>query len=277
MKIVTDSSCDIPRELIEKYNIDVVPLQIEIDDKNYSDGVDITHQQFYEKMKTSLGLPKTSQPSPQSFVDVYQDNIKKYGQILSIHLSSKLSGTCHSAMMAKEMVGEEEGRIETFDTLSGSFGVGAQVLEACHLVEQGLDMDTIIERLNEYREQTRVVVYLETLENAVKGGRVSKPKEFVANLLNLKPIVHVEEGYVRVLKNIRGKKKGMKFLLEEIEKKNIDYKDRVIGITHCDCLEDALILKEEIIKKFNPAEVLVTTMGPVIGTHAGIGGILICF
>ena len=274
MKIVTDSSCDLPKDLIEKHNIDVIPLKIEIDGIDYTDGVDLNHEEFFTKMKTSPTLPKTSQPSPQSFFDSFKNGVEDYKEVLSIHLSSKLSATFDAANVAKEKV---EGDIETFDTLSGSIGVGLQVLKAAELAKEGLSKSALLETLREYRDQMNVVVYLETLENAVKGGRVSKPKEFVANLFNLKPIVHVEDGHVKILKTLRGKKRGVRTLIEEMEKKNIDFKDRIIGITHCDCLEDALALKEEIMEKFSPKEILLTTMGPVIGTHAGPGGLLVCF
>jgi DegV family protein with EDD domain len=274
MQIVTDSSCDLPRELIDRLNILVVPLQIEIDGDHFIDGVNLSHQEFFEKMAASPTLPKTSQPSPQSYLDAFKEGLKRHGEVLSIHLSSKLSGTYEGALMIKEELG---GDIEVFDTLTGSIGTGLQVLKACELMKEGLQRSAIIEKLKEYRDQMRVVVYLETLENAVKGGRVSKPKEFMANLLNLKPVVHVEDGYVRILKTIRGKKKAIRVLLEEMEKKQVDYHDRVVAITHVDCLEEALALKEEIIKQFNPGEVMLTTMGPVIGTHAGTGGLLVCF
>lgn len=274
MQIVTDSSCDLPRELVEKLGILVVPLQIEIDGRQYIDGVDLTHHEFFEKMAASPTLPKTSQPSPQSYIDAFREGIRQHGEVLSIHLSSKLSGTIEGALMVKEEIGNN---IEVFDTLSGSIGVGMQVLKAYELMKEDMQTAAIVDRLKEYRDQMRVVVYLETLENAVKGGRVSKPKEFVANLLNLKPVVHVEDGYVKILKTIRGKKKAIRLLLEEMEKKQKDYHDQVVAITHCDCLDEALALKEEIINKFNPKEVMLTTMGPVIGTHAGTGGLLVCF
>ncbi len=274
MKIVTDSSCDLPKSFIEKYNIDVIPLKIEIDGKDYTDGVDLSHEDFFMKMKNSPTLPKTSQPSPQSFFDSFKNGVEDYKEVLSIHLSSKLSATFDAANVAKEKV---QGDIEIFDTLSGSIGVGLQVLKACELVKEGVSKSILLENLREYRDQMNVVVYLETLENAVKGGRVSKPKEFVANLFNLKPIVHVDDGHVKILKTLRGKKRGVRTLIEEMEKKNIDFKDRIVGITHCDCLDDALALKDEIVEKFSPKEILLTTMGPVIGTHAGPGGLLVCF
>jgi DegV family protein with EDD domain len=274
MQIITDSSCDLPKEIIEQYDILVVPLQIEIDGKDYVDGINLTHHEFYKKMASSPTLPKTSQPSPQSFIDAFREGLNRHGEVLSIHLSSKLSGTYEGAVMTK---GELGGNIDVFDTLSGSIGVGLQVIKACELLKQGLQKSAVLEKLKEYRDQMQVVVYLETLENAVKGGRVSKSKEFVANLMNLKPVVHVDNGEVKIMKTIRGRKKAMRVLVEEMEKKNVSYKERIVAITHCDCLDDALALKEEIMQKFDPAEIMLTTMGPVIGTHAGLGGLLVCF
>ena len=274
MRIITDSSCDLPKKLIEKHGILVVPLHIEIEGKDYVDGENLSHHEFYEKMAASPTLPKTSQPSPKTFVEKMKEGLKNNEEVLCIHLSSRLSGTYDGAHAAKKEIG---GDIEIFDSLTGSIGVGLQVLKACQLAKEGFNRSEVIEKIKVYRDQMRVVVYLETLENAVKGGRVSRPKEFVSNLLNLKPVVHVEDGYVRLLKTIRGKKKAIRVLLDEMEKKNTDYSDQIVGITHCDCLEEAMALKEEINRRFNPAEIMLTTMGPVIGTHAGIGGLLVCF
>lgn len=274
MQIITDSSCDLPKELVERYNLKVIPLNIELDGKSYIDGVELTHEEFYEKMAASPTLPKTSQPSPQSFIDAFCESAKKTKEILSMHLSSKLSGTFSCAQLSKELA---DVKVEVFDSLSGSLGLGLQVLKACHLVEEGFDLDYILQKLKEYRDQMKVLVYLETLENAVKGGRVTRTKEMIANMLNLKFIVHVEDGYVKVLKAIRGKKKAINFMLDRIAEKNIDLREKIVGITHCNRIEDAIALKEEIIKRFSPREVIVTTMGPVIGTHAGEGGLLVCY
>ncbi|KAB3529019.1 DegV family protein [Alkaliphilus serpentinus] len=274
MQIITDSSCDLPKDIIDKYKIMVVPLSIEIDDKNYVDGIELSHQEFFNKMAASKNLPKTAQPSPHSFIEAFKEGAKRAKETLSIHLSSKLSGTFDCANMAKDMAGED---VEIFDSLNGSLGLGLQVLKACQMLEEGFDKSKIIEKLREYREQMRVFVYLETLENAVKGGRVSKTKEMMASMLNLKFVVHVEEGYVKLLKTLRGKKKAISFMIDKLAEENVNFKERIIGITHCDCIEDAIALKNEIIKRFNPSEVIVTTMGPVIGTHAGIGGLLVCY
>ncbi len=274
MQIITDSSCDLPKEILEKNDVLVVPLNIEIDGKNYIDGIDLTHEEFYKKMESSHNIPKTSQPSPERFINTFKKAAQKTSEILSIHLSSKLSGTMNGAIMAKDII---EKKVEVFDSLSGSAGVGIQVLKACEMRNEGASLESIVQKLKDYREEMKVIVYLESLENAVKGGRVTRTKKMVANLLNLKAVVHVEEGYVKVLKTLRGKKRSINFMIDQIESKNIDLKDRIVGITHCDCVEDALALKKEIIKRFNPSQVLLTTMGPVIGTHSGKGGLLVCF
>ncbi len=274
MQIITDSSCDLPKELIERHDIIVVPLNIEIDEKSYLDGIELSHHDFYDKMAKSSTLPKTSQPSPHSFIEAFKEAAKKKKDILSVHLSSKLSGTFETAALARELFGEE---VHIFDSLSGSMGLGLQVLKACKLIEEGLDFNGVIEKLKEYRDQLKVYVYLETIENAVKGGRVSRTKEIIANLLNVKVVVHVEDGYVKILKSLRGKKKAINFMMDKLAEQQETIKDKVIGITHCDCLEDAIALKDEIMKRFNPENVIITTMGPVIGTHAGHGGLLVTF
>lgn len=274
MQIITDSSCDLSKEILDENNIIVVPLNIEIDGKNYIDGVDLTHEEFYKKMITARVLPKTSQPSPQNFLDAFKEAAKKTGETLCIHLSSKLSGTVNGAMMAKEMVNKN---IEVFDSLSGSIGLGMQILKARELIKQGLNLEKVVEKLKDYRDNMKIIVYLETLENAVKGGRVTRVKGMVADLLNLKAILHVDEGYVRILKTIRGKKRAVKFMLDYMAEKNTDFKDKIVGIAHCDCIEDALMLREKIIKRFNPSQVFIATIGPVIGTHSGRGGLLACF
>ncbi len=167
MQIITDSSCDLPKEILEENDVIVIPLNIEIDGKNYVDGVDLTHEEFFDKMSKSEGLPKTSQPSPQSYIDAFKKAAQKTGETLCIHLSSKLSGTMNGALMVREMV---ESKIEVFDSLSGSLGLGMQVLKACEMKKEGATIEHIVDKLKEIREDMKVVVYLESLENAVRGG-----------------------------------------------------------------------------------------------------------
>ncbi|MBB6214129.1 DegV family protein with EDD domain [Anaerosolibacter carboniphilus] len=276
IKIITDSSCDLPKHLVEQYDIGVAPLHVFIDGKDYTDGKDITHKEFYEKCSTAETLPKTSQPAPGDVLHMIQESLKEYTHVLSINLSSALSGTYQTVNMLKETIGEA---LTAFDTKNGSLGVGMQVLKACELVKEGLSKSEIIKRLTEYRESMDTLVYLETLENAVKGGRVSKFSYIAASMLNVKAIVYVdkEEGSVKVREKIRGEKKALRYIIDAIKNKNIDFSDRVIGITHADCLERANEFIEMLKAEVNPKEILLHSMGPVIGTYAARGAIYVCF
>lgn len=276
IRVITDSSCDLPQRILEEYDIGMAPLHILIDEHNYVDGIEISHEEYYRKCAVANGLPKTSQPSPGDILNLIQESLKEYKHVLSVNLSSVLSGTYQTVNMVKNSIGEA---VTTFDTLNGSIGVGMVVMRACELVRKGLAIPEIIQELTAYRESLDVLVYLETLENAVKGGRVSKVQYFAASMLNVKPVVFIdkEDGFVKVKEKIRGEKKALRYLINSIKEKNIDYSDRVIGVTHADCLERAnefiSMLKEEI----NPKEILLHSMGPVIGTYAGAGAVYVCF
>lgn len=276
IRIITDSSCDLPKDLIEQYDIGVAPLHIYIEGEDYTDGKDITHEEFYEKCKTASSLPRTSQPAPGDVLHLIHESLKEYSHVLSVNLSSALSGTYQTVNMFKESLGDI---LTTFDSKNGSLGLGMQVLRACELVREGLSKSEIIRRLTEYRDSLDTLVYLETLENAVKGGRVSRLSYMAANMLNVKPIVYVDkhEGTVKVREKIRGEKKALKYMIHAIKNKNIDFSDQIIGVTHADCLERANefihMLKEEI----RPKEILFHSMGPVIGTYAAKGSIYVCF
>ena len=276
IRVITDSSCDLPKEMITQYNIGVAPLHIYIDGEDYTDGADITHEEFYEKSGKAQNLPKTSQPAPGDVLDLIHESLKEYTHVLSVNLSSALSGTYQTVNMLKESVGEA---LTIFDTKNGSLGVGLQVLKACELVKEGLSSTEIVKRLAEYRDSLDTLVYLETLENAVKGGRVSKLSYIAASMLNVKAIVYIdkEEGTVKVREKIRGEKKALRYIIDAIKNKDIDFSDRVIGITHAGCLDRANEFIEMLKTEVNPKEILLHSMGPVIGTYAAQGAIYVCF
>ncbi|MFT9493439.1 DegV family protein [Anaerosolibacter sp.] len=276
IKIITDSSCDLPKHLIEQYDIGVAPLHIYIDGKDYTDGKDITHEEFYEKCRTAESLPKTSQPAPGDVLHIIQESLKEYTHVLSVNLSSALSGTYQTVNMLKESIGDA---LTVFDSKNGSLGVGMQALKACELVKEGLSKSEIIRRLTKYRESLDTLVYLETLENAVKGGRVSKFSYVAASMLNVKAIVYIdkEEGTVKVREKIRGEKKALRYIIDAIKNKDIDFSDRVIGISHAGCIERANEFIEMLKAEVKPKEILLSSMGPVIGTYAAQGAIYVCF
>lgn len=271
--IVTDSAADLPADILKEHNIHVVPLTVKIDGVEYRERIDLSPLEFQQKMLSSRELPVTSQPSPYNFFNVFQELSKK-GQVLCLTLSSKLSGTFQSACVAKNMLGE---KVKVYDTLAGSLGQGIQVIKAAKWAAEGLSIDEIIKRLDAVRREMNILILLDTLENIVKGGRLSKFQGSLAKVLDIKVILHAVEGAVEVLEKVRGKKRFLMRAVEVISERGKDFSEKIFGITHLDNEEDANFLKGVIEERFNPKEVIVGPMGSTMGTYAGKGGIIISF
>ena len=274
IQIITDSASDLPNEHIKKHDIKVIPMQIEIDGINYLDGRDITHEAFYEKMRNSNSLPKTSQPSTGSFLKAYRESLDHNSEVLSIHMSSKLSGTFKGALSAAK---ELDQRIHVFDSLSGTMGTGLMVLHAAKLKNKGYSVSDIIRELESYRDHVHVIGYLDNLENAVRGGRVKPAKRFFVEWMKIKPITNMVNGNVEVVKALRGKKKTHHYIADEISSYLQNAENHQVYIVHCNAEENAVMLKALISEKIKRSKVHLTTMGPVNSTHVGFGGISACF
>ncbi|PLT29649.1 DegV family protein [Peribacillus deserti] len=274
IKIITDSSADLPEDLMKKYDITAVPLTITMDGRDYYEKVDLTPKEFFTKMFAMDELPKTSQPSPASFADAFS----AYGtdtEILCLTISSGLSGTYQSACLGKEL---SQANVTVFDTLAGSLGHGLQLIRAAELADQGRTMNEIVAELTQFRESMTILVLLDTLENIVKGGRLSKFQGSIAKILNIKVILErVEGGKVEISDKIRGKKKFQKRVLEIIQEKGSDFSQTTFGITHTGNEQDAEDLKQELIHQFQPKEVIVHYMGATMGTYAGKNGMILSF
>jgi DegV family protein with EDD domain len=274
MHIVTDSSCDLPEDLIKKYNIHVVPLTVIINGESYRERVDISPQEFYKKMAASRNLPKTSQPTPASFLEVFKA-ISELGPILCITISSGLSGTYESACLGKELSGKD---ITVFDSLAGSLGHGLQVLKAAQLAESGYSLEKIVKELEEYRSKMNILVLLNTLDNIVRGGRLSKFQGSLGRLLDIRILLHNDKDGKVVLKaKARGKKKFMSLVMQEITRRSPDMTDMDVGITHFNNPEDAQIIKRELVEKLHAHSVLINDMGITMATYAGENGMIVSF
>lgn len=273
IQLVTDSSCDLPKYIVDKYNISIIPLTISIDGKDYLEGVDITPEEFCMKMLNSKELPKTSMPSPGVFAAKFKELSEK-GPILCLTISSGLSGTYQSACLGMEISGAN-GKV--IDTLAGSCSHGLQLIEAGELDKQGYSIDEIAKFLEEYRKHSNILILLDNLENIVKGGRLSKFQGSLASILDIKVLLHGVDGKVEILEKVRGKKRFLKRAIDIIGERKKDLSDTIFGITHIDNLEDAEFLKEEIIKKYNPKDVIINYMGATMGTYAGKGGMILSF
>lgn len=273
-KIIVDSTADLLPE--HKSRVDIVPLTVHFGDEEYIDGVTIDNKTFYEKLVESDVLPTTSQATPDAFMQAF-DKVKEEGSsAVVITLSSKLSGTYQSAMIAAA----EHENIYVVDSGSVAMGSGILAQLALNLAEEGLDAGQIAERLEEEKEKIVIVALVDTLEYLKKGGRVSKTVAFAGTVLNIKPVLSVIDGEIAMLGKARGSKMGNNLLVQEIEKAGgVDFsKPVLLGYSG---LSDALLLKyiedSKHIWEKGLHQVRYTTIGSVIGTHAGPGAVAVGF
>ncbi|HSL93541.1 MAG TPA: DegV family protein [Bacillota bacterium] len=266
--IVTDSTSDLtPAQAIE-YNIHIRPLYVVFGDTMYKDGIDIQPDEFYEKLKSAQALPTTSQPSPGEFIELYEALFASgYDSIVSVHLSSGLSGTAAAARQAAETLGKD---IHVFDSHSISAGVAVQVMAAARAVKSGKMLPEVLAILEKCRKNVEVVFTLNTLEYLAKGGRIGKAKGLLGSLLNIKPIIKVEDGiYVDA-----GKARSQKQALEQMVDLFVDLAKgrKAVEFVVAEGMAEAsgLHLKSRLEETFG-IEGIICKVGPVVGVHTGPG------
>ena len=275
VNLIIDSTTDLNPQLREQFT--VVPLTVHFGDQEYIDGVTISHRQFYEKLVESDVLPSTSQATPAAFADVFEEVARRGETAVVLTLASQLSGTYQSAMIAAS---DYPGRIFVVDGTSVAIGTGILAELALRLREQGLTAEEIAGRLEEEKEKIHVVALLDTLEYLKRGGRISATVAFAGGLLSIKPVIAVKDGVIQMLGKARGSRQGNNLLVQQIEKAGgVDFdKPVLLGYSG---LSDALLTKyiEDSRDLWeNGTESLVTTsIGSVVGTHAGPGAIAVAF
>lgn len=267
VKIITDSTADLPKELIKKYDIRVAPLMVNFKDETYKDGVDLTSREFYLKLKESKQLPTTSQVNPPVFIEMFGNELKQGNSVISIHLSSKGSGTYQSAVNAKNTLGSDN--ISVIDSLGYSMGMGLIAIEGAKMAQQGITHKDIENRMLYMRDRMQYVFGVDTLEYLKKGGRLSPVKATIATVMNIKPILHIFDGEIDILDKVRGRKKVISRLLEAVEKTGGDIENQTLAVVHSECPEEAHVIREMLVGKFNPKDVIISEIGCVIGTHVG--------
>lgn len=273
-RIIVDSTADLMPDYKKRVNI--VPLTVNFGDTEYIDGVTIDHKTFYEKLVESDVLPTTSQATPDAFMKEF-DKVKEAGEsAVVITLASKFSGTYQSAVIAAE----DYDNIYVVDSESAAMGSGILVELAFRLLDSGMSAEEIAKTLEEEKKKIIIVALVDTLEYLKKGGRVSKTVAFAGSLLNIKPVLSVTDGEINMLGKARGSKMGNNLLVEEIKKAGgVDFsKPVLLGYSG---ISDALLLKyiedSKHIWEGNLDEVRYTTVGSVIGTHAGPGAVVVAF
>lgn len=269
IRIVIDSTSDVTDEIIEKYNLKMVPLTVNFENGSFLDKIELNSKDFFDKLEKSEKLPTTTLVSPGAFVEAFSEILMEGDQVLGIFLASEFSGTHDSARMAKEMIGSDD--IHIIDTRSVCLGSFALILEAIELVEQGKAIEEIVEELNKLKENIVAVAALDTLKYLEKGGRLSKGQAVVGSLLNIKPIIEIKEGKLAVIEKIRGKNKTIKWFDEWIEKNNYDLTDKTLLLFHGRAYDQLKILRETIEEKYKIKNIIEQEIGAVIGTHAGPG------
>ncbi len=274
IKLVTDISCDLPKEIIDRYNIEIIGLNVSFGDETFISGIDIDNKTFYEKMDNYKELPKTSCPSPERFMKAYEGD---KDCVLVLTLTSKLSATYSTAVLAKDMfIQENENKkIEVIDTENGSVGAGLLVIRAAELIEEGKGFEEIVSEIEKLKKEVVFFGTLDTLENAIKGGRISALKGGIINALNFKVIIQIDEGIVKPIDKARGEVKSLKKVLEYIESNVIDCENKRLSIGHSNCPEKAIKVKDLIEENHTFKDVIISEVGSVMGTYTSKGAILV--
>ncbi|WP_019229633.1 DegV family protein [Sedimentibacter sp. B4] len=275
IRIVIDSTSDVTDEIIDKYNLKMVPLTVNFENESFLDKVELSSSEFFEKLEKAEKLPTTSQVSPGAFVEAFSEILLEGDQILGIFLASEFSGTYDSARIAKDMIGSDNIRI--IDSRSVCLGTFSLILEAIKLVNEKKTIDQIVAELEATKDKVVAIAGLDTLKYLEKGGRLSKGQAVVGSILNIKPVIEIKDGKLAVIEKVRGKNKTIKWIDEWIEKNNYDLSDKTVLLFHARSYDQLKVLRETIEEKYKIKEIIEQEIGPVIGTHAGPGVLGVSF
>jgi len=273
--IVTDSVACVPTELVKKYNIYVAPVQITWDRKTYRDGIDMTPKEFYSRLRTSKTLPTTSSGIQGEYIQIFEGLRGKVDGVVTIVLSGALGASYTSACNAKELVSDLP--VEVIDTRTAMMTQGFVVLEAAKVAAKGSTMDEVIQAARNTMPKVHVFWAMETLEYLRRGGRISLPQAILASWLRVKPIMTIKEGKVEPLARTRTKPKAVDKVLELMASEVTSTSPLHVAVTHGDVPEEAEQLKQRVATKFKCAELLISEITPVIGTHTGPGTLGLAF
>lgn len=279
VKIITDSAADLPVELLQAYDIDLIPLRVYDEaETEYLDGVTLESVTLLQKMREGA-VYRTSLPSLETFQEKFVSYAKEGNPCIYLAFSSELSGTYQSSVLIKEEVKETYANLdlEIIDTKCASLGQGLVVLEAAKMAKDGASKEDILNRVAFLMNHMEHIFTVADLQYLVRGGRLSKVAGFIGGLLNIKPILNVEEGKLVPLEKVRGKKKVLGRIVDIMEERGKELKGQTIGITHGDDLETAEALKALITERFGCEVFIVNTIGAAIGAHTGPGVITLFF
>ena len=267
--IVVDSTADFPEAPSRFPNWRVVPLYVRFGDESYRDYVELGPAEFYARLRTAAEMPTTSQPTPQDFLAAYEE-LAGYERIYSLHIASRLSGTFGSARIAAQELGGD--RVRMVDTETASAAIAMLGLAIQRRLEAGTDDEELDELVDRYKQEHGLLFTVDTLEFLARGGRIGRARAMAGQLLNIKPILTIAEGEVVPVKRVRGNRKAMQEFVNDFTGATVDSPDLKVGIAHADAPERAEALRKMVRAERPQAEIeVVTTLGAVVGTHAGPG------
>ena len=270
LRIVMDSAGDLPAEWISQYEIDVIPLNVHMGNEVFLEDVDLTIDEFYGWVKETGMVPKTSQPSPQRYIKFYREISQPGDIILSIHLTSKLSGTYESAVLAARELENDPFQVLPFDTLAGTGIQGYMCREAREMDRKGDSVKDILERLRQIRENTQVIFTVDSLDFAHKSGRVNLIETVMASVLKIKPIITLKEGTLAVANKVRTRKASLEYIIQEMSRR-MGKKLINAAIIHANDLATALEISERLEGFLNVRDLFIEDLSVAIATHLGPG------
>jgi len=266
VKIITDSTADIPEAIAKELGIVVIPQYLVFGNKSYRDRIDIGDDEFYDKLVHGKVQPTTSQPTPQDFINLYNETGKDADGIVAILITSKLSGTVNSAEQAKKAA-KVNCHIEVIDSHSISMALGMVVVEAARMAKAGKDIKTITKSAKDMRSHVKLLIVFDTLEFLARGGRIGKAKSLLGSLLNVKPLLSIKDGELVPISQVRSRAKGKEKLLEFVAAAK-DLQE--LCVIHSTTEDEAKELAASV-KELPQSKIMVARLGPVVGTHAGPG------
>ena len=268
IQIICDTMNDVPKEIVEKYNIEILPATIVFDGIEYKAGVDIEGDEFYKMLRSSNSMPTTSQVTYATFKDTFEKYLDEGKKILYLSGSSAASGTYQSAMIAKNDI--ESDDIHIFDTYSLCIGGGMLIAEAAIMAQESNDIDYIINKLNEYKEKVEVYFSVDSLDYLHKGGRISGTKATIGTILNIKPILKIEDGVVKQKTQVRGRKKIIPTLIEQLKLQvGDDFSDKEVYVGYGDDIEECNKFVEKVKNELSPKSVKIFQIGACVACHSG--------
>ncbi|MEB3129902.1 DegV family protein [Bacillus paralicheniformis] len=276
--LLADSAADLPKSFYDEHHISFIPLKVLLDEKEYDDLLTIQPLDVYEAMREGKA-PKTSQPSMMRFKNAFRELAGENKPALYIAFSSELSGTYQTAVMAANEVKEEfpDFDLRIIDSKCASLGYGLAVKHALKLATNGNTIQEIETSVKDFCEHLEHIFTVDDLTYLARGGRISKASAFVGGLLNIKPLLHVEDGKLVPLEKIRGKKKLLKRMIELMKERSVDLSGQTVGISHGDDEETAEEVKRMIEAEFQPGEIVVNMVGSAVGAHSGPGTLAVFF